>query len=50
MVNYNNGKIYKIEPMCDHDEGDLYAGSTTKQYLSQCMGTHRSGYISYKNL
>ena len=32
MVNYNNGKIYKIEPIVDHDEGDIYFGSTTKQY------------------
>ena len=24
MINYNNGKIYKIEPVCDHDEGDIY--------------------------
>ena len=44
MVNYNNGKIYKIEPICDHDEGDIYIGSTTKQYLSQRMEKHRSYY------
>jgi len=44
MVNYNNGKIYKIEPICEHDEGDIYIGSTTKQYLSQRMDKHRSDY------
>jgi hypothetical protein len=44
MVNYNNGKIYKIEPIVDHDEGDIYIGSTTKQYLSQRMDTHRNDY------
>ncbi len=49
MVNYSNGKIYKIEPICDHDEGDIYIGSTTKQYLSQRIDKHRSNYKSWKN-
>jgi hypothetical protein len=49
MVNYNNGKIYKIEPICDHDEGDIYFGSTTKHYLSQRFDTHRSNYKRWKN-
>ena len=49
MVNYNNSKIYKIEPICDHDEGDIYIGSTTKQYLSQRMDNHRSDYKRWKN-
>ena len=49
MVNYNNGKIYKIEPICDHDEGEIYIGSTTKQYLCQRMDTHRSNYKQWKN-
>ena len=49
MVNYNNGKIYKIEPICDHDEGEIYIGSTTKQYLSQRMDKHRGNYKSWKN-
>ena len=49
MVNYNNGKIYKIEPICDHDEGDIYIGSTTKQYLSQRLDTHRNDYKRWKN-
>ena len=48
MVNYGNGKIYKIEPICDHDDGDVYIGSTTKQYLSQRMDTHRTGYKSWR--
>ena len=21
---YSKGKIYKIEPICEHDEGDIY--------------------------
>ena len=49
MVNYNFGKIYKIEPICDHDEGDIYIGSTTKQYLSQRMDNHRGKYKQWKN-
>ena len=49
MVNYSNGKIYKIEPIVDHDEGEIYIGSTTKQYLSQRMDKHRSSYKQWKN-
>ena len=49
MVNYNFGKIYKIEPIYDHDEGDIYIGSTTKKYLSQRMENHRSKYKQWKN-
>ena len=46
--NYNKGKIYKIEPICDHDEGDIYIGSTTKDYLSQRMVFHKGDYIKWK--
>lgn len=49
MVNYGNGKIYKIEPVCEHDEGDIYIGSTTKEYLSQRMDTHRNDYKRWLN-
>ncbi len=49
MTNYNNGKIYKIEPICDHEENEIYIGSTTKQYLSQRFVYHRSNYKSWKN-
>ena len=44
MINYNDGKIYKIEPVCDHDEGDIYIGSTTKKYLSDRMCDHRADF------
>ena len=47
MVNYNNSKIYKIEAL-NGEEGDIYIGSTTKEYLSQRMDTHRSGYNHWK--
>jgi hypothetical protein len=49
MVNYANGKIYKIEPLMDHDEGDIYIGSTTKNLLCQRMETHRGNYRLWKN-
>ncbi len=44
MRNYNNGKIYKIEPIVDHDEHEIYIGSTTKDKLCQRMATHRNNY------
>jgi hypothetical protein len=47
MVNYQNSKIYKIEPTCEHEQGDIYIGSTTKEYLSQRMDKHRSSYRSW---
>lgn len=48
MVNYQNSKVYKIEPIVDHVEGDVYIGSTTKPYLSQRLDTHRSEYKRWK--
>ena len=50
MVNYNNGKIYKIEPVCDHDEGDIYIGSTTKKYLADRMCDHRADFKRKSNV
>jgi hypothetical protein len=47
--NYANSKIYKIEPICEHDESDIYIGATTKKYLSQRMDSHRHNYKSWKN-
>ena len=48
MTKYNNGKIYKIEPICDHDEGDIYIGSTTSKSLSERMAKHRYDYRKWK--
>jgi hypothetical protein len=48
-TNYNNGKVYKIEPICEYEEGEIYIGSTTKQYLSQRMTAHRTAYNHSKN-
>ena len=49
MVNYNNGKIYKIEPITGGEDGGIYVGSTTKELLSQRMATHRSNYKQWQN-
>ena len=48
MVNYNLGKIYKIEAI-NGEDGDIYIGSTAKQYLSQRLDTHRSSYKQWLN-
>jgi hypothetical protein len=48
MVNYNNGKIYKIEAI-NGEEGDMYIGSTTRDLLSQRMSKHRSEYNLWIN-
>ena len=47
MTKYNNGKIYKIEPIQQHEEYEMYIGSTTKDKLCQRMATHRSDYKRY---
>jgi len=43
MVNYSNGKIYKIR---SYQTDDVYIGSTT-QTLSKRIGGHRTTYIQY---
>jgi Fe2+ transport system protein B len=48
MVNYNNGKIYKIEALTGPLDEKVYIGSTTKQYLSQRMEKHRGDYKRWK--
>ena len=49
MVNYANGKIYKIMAKHGGDTGDVYIGSTTKVYLCQRMDGHRCKYKQWKN-
>ena len=46
MVNYANGKIYKIECLTT---GLIYIGSTTKDRLSQRLVQHRCDYKKYKD-
>ena len=45
MVNYQNGKIYKIE---DVGGNMCYIGSTTKDFLSKRMVQHRCMYKKWK--
>lgn len=47
MVNYQNGKIYKI--VSNTDDDICYVGSTTKKYLSERMDSHRSAYRLWKD-
>ena len=47
VVNYQNGKIYKIEPI-NGEEGDVYVGSTTNEHLSTRFGQHKSEYNKWK--
>ena len=49
MVNYNQGKIYRIVPNCEHEPHYQYIGSTTKEYLSQRMVEHRAHYKRFKD-
>ena len=49
LKDYSKGKIYKIEPICDFNEGEIYIGSTTKSNLSQRMENHRKNYMYHKN-
>jgi hypothetical protein len=44
MVNYQNGKIYKI---VSSQTDKVYIGSTTKDKLCQRMAGHRGSYKSY---
>ena len=45
---YANGRIYKIEPICEHDENEVYYGSTC-QILCKRMDKHRSAYKCWLN-
>lgn len=43
MPFYFESKIYRIVPTCEHEEGDVYIGSTT-QPLQNRIAAHRSHY------
>jgi hypothetical protein len=49
VVDYSQGKIYKIEPTCPHDEGDVYIGSTSVPRLCNRLSGHKRKYTLYKN-
>jgi len=44
MVNYQDGKIYKI---VDNTNGNIYVGSTTQKYLSRRLAKHRGHYKEF---
>ena len=44
MVNYKNGKIYKIQCFVTNK---IYIGSTSQFYLSQRLKDHVEDYIKY---
>jgi hypothetical protein len=46
MVNYSNGKIYKI--VCNIT-GDIYIGSTCEPILARRLAGHVGNYKSYLN-
>ena len=41
MVNYNNSKIYKIEPIESNELNDIYIGATKNKYLSARFAIHK---------
>lgn len=46
---YSNGKIYQMEPICDHEEGDVYIGSTCQKFISRRLAEHIYDYKKWKN-
>ena len=42
-----SAKIYKIMPMVEHDECDIYIGSTSLLYLCQRMAIHKTQYRNF---
>ena len=45
---YSNGRIYFIEPICEHEDNEVYYGSTL-QKLCKRMDFHRGSYKTWKN-
>jgi hypothetical protein len=45
---YSNGRIYKIEPIIEHEKHEVYYGSRTS-LLCKRMDLHRSGYKRWKS-
>ena len=48
MRDYAKGKIYMIEPICEHEEGERYYGSTIQEYLSTRFAGHIRSYKLWK--
>jgi len=49
MPDYTRGKIYKIVPFVECEDGDVYFGSTTKKTLAERMTKHRSDYKAWNS-
>ena len=47
-VDYQLAKIYKIEPLNQDDESDVYIGSTCEPSLAHRMAGHRRSYKYWK--
>ena len=45
MPDYSQGKIYKIEPIVEHEEHEIYIGSTTQKYLCSRFVKHKKDYL-----
>ena len=46
---YHQSKIYKIEPITEHEEHEIYIGSTSLKYLSSRMCYHNVSYKKWKS-
>ena len=46
MVNYSDGKIYKI---ISNQTNKIYVGGTAEKYLSKRLAAHRSNFKKWKN-
>ena len=47
-VDYSNGKIYRVEPICEHLENEVYYGSTSQARLCVRWAGHKRDY-KYKH-
>jgi len=50
MVNYLLGKVYKIQPRCVHEEGEIYIGSTAQASLCLRFQGHKYDYKNKNKL
>ncbi len=51
QLNYANAKIYKLEPLLqEHEEQEIFIGSTYYKYLSESMRNYRTDYERYKRM
>ena len=44
MPDYQNGKIYMIQPTCACEEGEIYIGSTARARLCDRWDGHKSSF------